>query len=347
MVETLGCDSTIEQDELSRLLHGLVVEAEKQLAHTFEEARQKVIVIAGPTAVGKSDTAIFLAKMLGGDVINADSMQVYKGMDVGTAKVTTEEMQGVEHHLLDVQPVATQYNVVDFYYQARQAIQGCLAANRPPIVTGGSGFYLHALLYGPPSGPPSLPEVRNDLDRQWDEQGAEEMYKQLYELDPTYARTITRRDRQKIIRGLEIITITRKPVSSLEWKQQNRPRDWDFRCWFLYRPKEVLYERINQRCDQMVARGFLDEVKALEDVGLRDNPSASQAIGYRQALEFLDSEQTAEDYATFLRSFKKASRRYAKQQFTWFRKESLFRWLDVELHDRETAADMILRDYEH
>lgn len=334
---------TVSTDDISKLLKGLAVQAKKQLPHAFKRPGQKVIVIAGPTAVGKTAMAIRLAKLLGGEVVNADSMQIYQNMDIGTAKVTPDEMEGVPHHLIDYCPIDEPCNVVDFYYESRKAIASILARNRVPIVVGGSGFYLRNLVYGPPSGPPSIPEVRSQLEKEWEELGAAVMYRQLVDLDPAYARTITERDRQKIIRGLEIITLTKKPVSSLKWQERKNPTDYDYRCWFLFRPREELYERINLRCDQMLDKGFLEEVQKLQKEGLEKNRSAAQAIGYRQALEHLRGET---DRKQFIHDFKKASRHYAKQQFTWFRKEPLFRWLDVALHDPETAADMVSADYQ-
>lgn len=328
--------------DISKLLHGLAVEAEKQIPHVLNKPGQKVIVIAGPTAVGKTDLSIHIAKQLGGEIVNGDSMQFYQGMDIGTAKITTEQMQGVAHHLFDIYPPDQPSNVVDFYYQARRAISSILARDRVPIVVGGSGFYLRVLLFGPPKGPPSVPEVREGIEKEWEQMGADAMYRQLVELDPIYARQITPKDRQKIIRALEIITLTKGPVSKLANKGALEPLEYDFRCWFIHRSKEHLYQRINLRCDQMVDKGFLDEVAFLQKKGFEKNRSAAQAIGYRQALLYLKGQI---DRKEFLQSFKKASRTYAKQQFTWFRKEPLFRWLDVELHDPETAADMIQADY--
>jgi tRNA dimethylallyltransferase len=140
--------------------------------------------------------------------------------------------------------------------------------------------------------------------------------------------------------------LTNKKVIKLSWKGRRKPQNYDFQCWFLHRPKPKLYERIDKRCDKMLKEGFLDEVRRLETQGLRQNSSASQAIGYRQALDFLQTPQTEEDYEHFVKAFKQATRHYAKRQFTWFRKEPLYRWLDVDLHDHETVFDIIKKDYE-
>ena len=184
------------------------------------------------------------------------------------------------------------------------------------------------------------------MEEECDRLGCEALYERLKELDPQYAGTLTKNDKQKIVRGLEIVTLTGKKVSKLSWKGRRKPQNYDFRCWFLHRPRERLYHRIEERCDRMIANGLLEEVARLDLLGLRQNTSAAQAIGYRQALEYLDSKQTKEDYRHFVESFKQASRNYAKRQFTWFRKEPLFRWLDLDMHDPEVALEIIRQDYE-
>jgi len=179
-----------------------------------------------------------------------------------------------------------------------------------------------------------------------EEFGTELLFERLRKLDPKYASTITKNDKQKIIRALEIIALSGQEVSKHSWKGRKKPQNFDFRCWFLHRPREKLYPRIEARCEKMVASGFLEEVKVLKQKGLLNNSSASQAIGYRQALDFLETPQTALDYKNFMEHFKAASRQYAKRQFTWFRREPLFRWLDLDMHDPEIAEDIIRQDYE-
>lgn len=338
--------TTIEKKEIERMFFGFTLEAQKQLSLTIEEPKKRVIVIAGPTACGKSSFALSLADLCGGEIISADSMQVYNGMDVGTAKPTLEDMKRVPHHLIDVRDINDPFNVVDFYYEARHACQIVHARGGTPIIVGGSGFYLHSLLYGPPSGPPSVPELRALLEKEIEELGSEVLYERLRKLDPQYAKTITKNDKQKIVRALEILTLTGKKVSKFSWKGRCKPQNYDFRCWFLHRPRDVLYKRIEQRCDEMIEHGLLEEVSQLDQKGLRTNTSAAQAIGYRQALEYFDSAQTPEDYRRFVETFKQVSRNFAKRQFTWFRKEPMFRWLDLELHDQEVALEMVRQDYE-
>lgn len=337
--------TTLEQKNIERIFLGFAIEAEKQLAMTIYAPKQRVIVLAGPTAVGKTDLACDLASKIGGEIISADSMQVYRGMDIGTAKVSREQAEAVPHYLIDIRDIHDPFNVVDFYYEARQHCQQILARNRVPIIVGGTGFYIHSVIYGPPSGPPSVPELRQFLEEELEKIGIEAMFKKLTELDPQYAAMITKHDKQKIIRALEIIRLTGEKVSALSWKEREQPQNYDFRCWFLNRPKDVLYKRINKRCELMMEKGFLSEVRRLESEGIRDNPSAAQAIGYRQALEFFQTQQTATDYDAFLDKFKREARRYAKRQLTWFRREPIFRWLDLELHDYEVALELVMQDY--
>ncbi|MDP1608439.1 MAG: tRNA (adenosine(37)-N6)-dimethylallyltransferase MiaA [Chlamydiales bacterium] len=308
--------------------------------------KKRVIVIAGPTAVGKTQLSLSLAQSIGGEIISADSMQVYRGMDIGTAKASLAERKAIPHHMIDICDLYETFNVAEFYYRVQDAFHDITARDNVPIVVGGSGFYIHALLYGPPAGPPSSPDVRDLLEKQMRDLGPEVLFERLQMLDPAYAATISEKDRHKIIRGLEIIAISDRKVSEFPKANKLQEQDFDFRAWFLYYPRDKLYTRIETRCDQMIQQGFLDEVRELEQKGLRLNSSAAQAIGYAQALKFLDSPQTEEDLREFALQFKKASRHYAKRQFTWFRKEPIFRWLNIEEYDQERLKELILQDFE-
>ncbi len=336
-------DSALEDRELQAFLEQITLPERIQIS--LPNQKKKVVVIAGPTAVGKTDLSLLVAKSIGGEVISADSMQVYRGMDIGTAKVSLEDRKTVPHHLIDIRGVEESFNVVEFYQEAIRAIDEIHARGSIPIVVGGTGFYIHALIYGPPAGPSSVPEERQKWEKEIEEKGAETVYRRLQELDPEYAKTITAHDKHKIARALEIISLSGKKVS--DFAKVSLPyQKYNFRCWFLYMPKEILYRLIEQRCDAMMQKGFLNEVKELIKQGLHLNPSASQAIGYRQCLEFLASAQTPDDWAHLEFAFKQASRRYAKRQFTWFRKESLFRWINREDVSFERSAEIILQDVE-
>jgi tRNA dimethylallyltransferase len=336
----------ISQVEIERIFAGIATEAQKQIPINLNKPKKKVIVLAGPTGCGKTAFGMDLALATGAEIISADSMQVYRGMDIGTSKATLEERQKIPHHLIDIRDIHENFNVVDFYFEARHCCQMIHGRDTVPIIVGGSGFYIHSLLYGPPHGPPSVPELRKSLEDEMEKLGSEALFERLKQFDPHYASTITKNDKQKIVRALEIISLTGKKVSKLAWKGVRKPLNYDFRCWFLHRPKDVLYHRIEKRCEKMLQEGFLDEVKRLMEQGLLENTSACQAIGYRQALDYFNTSQTKEDYHKFVLAFKQASRNYAKRQFTWFRREPMFRWLDLELHDPEVAIDMIMQDFE-
>lgn len=308
--------------------------------------RKKVLILSGPTAVGKTDISLSLAEKINGEIISADSIQVYRGMDIGTAKVTLEQRTRIRHHLIDICDIKDPFNVVTFYNLAHEAIDDILKRDKVPIVVGGTGFYIHTLIYGPPCGPPSVSQVRERFEIEMEKEGPEVLYERLQQLDPEYAATITERDRQKIIRALEIIHLSNRKVSSFGVHQM--PAPFQFHCWFLYYPKEVLNKRIDRRCEKMVEQGFLDEVKQLVHRGLRENSSCSNAIGYRQAIEYLVGSQSEEERKRFVESFKRVSRQYAKRQMTWFRKkEPLFRCLNLEDFENERLEELILQDFEH
>ncbi len=327
----------------SLLLHHPLVLKQK----VFPQGKKKrILVIAGPTASGKTHLSLSLAQAIGGEVISADSMQVYRGMDIGTAKAAPEERSLIAHHLIDICDLETPFNVAEFYKHSQEAFREITSRENVPIVVGGSGFYIHALLYGPPAGPPSVPEVREQLERQMNELGVEILYERLQMLDPEYAATICEQDRHKIIRGLEIMALTERKVSDFPKADKLQEQGYDFRCWFIYYPRERLYSRIEMRCDEMIRKGFIEEVRELEKKGLRNNSSASQAIGYRQALDYLSGPETEDRFKIFEEEFKKASRHYSKRQFTWFRKEPLFRWLNIEEHPLERLKELILQDFE-
>lgn len=339
----MNANTLLDDKEIQALLHNFELPLKQKVPSPLK--KKKVMVISGPTGVGKSEMSLVIAKVIGGEIISSDSMQIYRGMDIGTAKLHPNERAQIPHHLIDIRSIQESFNVKDFHTEAMRAIRETFLRGHVPIVVGGTGFYIHALLYGPPSGPPSVTSVRDQLEKEMGEKGPTILYERLREKDPDYAESITMRDRHKIIRALEIITITGEKVSSLKPASLGQ-ENYDFRCWFIYKPKETLYPRLEERCEKMMQLGFIDEVRKLEEQGLRDNQSASHAIGYRQALEFLASKQSQDDLEHLIKEFKQATRRYAKRQFTWFRKEPLFRWLNLDTISKETAIEMIIQDYE-
>lgn len=305
------------------------------------QKKYKVVVLSGPTGVGKTALSLDLANAINGEIVSADSMQVYKGMDIGTAKATLEERMRVPHHLIDILDVEQKYNVVDFYHDAMAALSDICHRGKVPIVVGGTGFYIRALLKGPPPGPPSKPELREKLEEQLDRIGVQAMYDSLYDVDPTYAATISSNDKQKILRALEIIAVTGLNVSSLPQQKDADEDVFDFFCYFIHRPKPELHQRVELRCEKMLEEGFLEEVEKLIKKGLLDNSSAKEAIGYRQAIEFLDSRRSLEDFRYFKEKFIVASRKYIKRQFTWFKKEPEFQWVDLSQTSEQQLIQQI------
>ena len=303
-----------------------------------------IVVISGPTGVGKTRLALLLASIIPAEIVSADSMQVYRGMDIGTAKATLAERQVVPHHLVDICEVSERFNVFEFYHAAQRACAEIHEKGKIPIVCGGAGFYLHALLYGPPAGPSPDPELRRALESELELLGADVLYRKLEQADPVYAAMISVNDRHKIVRGLEIIHLTGQRVSDLSWQNRASPTDHQFLCWFLHMPREILYPLLDQRCDRMIAEGLIEEVARLDRLGLRSNHSAAQSIGYRHTLEFLDSAGSPGDFEEYVHRLRRDTHRYAKRQFTWFRKEPLFRWINVSDADYELLADQMAQE---
>jgi tRNA dimethylallyltransferase len=323
----------------------VALSVQEQLVELFSTKGRRVIVVAGPTGVGKTRVSLELAQMLSGEIISADSMQVYRGMDIGTAKVDRKDRDRIPHHLIDIRDIADSFNVYDYFEEAKAAMDDIFSRGKVPIIVGGTGFYIHTILYGPPSGPPSNQAIRDIIEAEADRVGTELLFQKLQEFDPLYASTITSNDRHKIVRAFEIIEISGKRVSDFSWKTRHLLPGYDFRCWFLHTPRPLLYERLSERCDQMLASGLLDEVLELDRRGIRHNRTASQAIGYRQTLDFLETGRTEKDCKDYLEKFKQASHHLAKRQFTWFRKEPSFRWIDISTTDRQSLLDFIASDY--
>lgn len=329
-----------------KLLGNVAMQVQEQLLSLFEATHRRVIVIAGVTGVGKTQVSIELAERIGGEIISADSVQVYRSMDIGTAKASLEDRKRVRHHLIDIKNLDESFNVVDFYEEAKACIQDIRVRGKVPIVVGGTGFYLHTLLYGPPSGPPTDAAIRAMLEKDVEKFGIEPLFEKLETFDPVYAATITKNDIHKVIRALEIIEVSGKPVSSFCWKDKKPEGYFDFRPWFFHMPRPALYQKLEHRCDEMLAKGFLLEVVRLDRAGIRRNTTARQAIGYKQVLEFLDTAQTEADYKRFVEAFKTATRHLVKRQCTWFRKEPLFRWLDISKYTKDELLELLISDYE-
>lgn len=294
--------------------------------------KKKVICIAGPTCVGKTALSLMLAKAIPSEIVSADAMQVYRNMNIGTAKITRNQMQGVPHHVIDIRDVANCYNVAEFYKDAMKAIKDIHAKGKTPIIVGGNGFYIRSLLFGPPEGPPSQKELREELTEHLEKRGPEFMFEKLNEFDPEYAKTITPLDSHKILRALEIIALTSKKVSDIHIPcADDAPKDIEFHCYFLFQERAKLYARIEQRCEEMMQEGLIEEVEKLLSLGITNNPSASASIGYRQVIEYLQLGKSKDTLDECIKAFKTASRRYAKRQFTWFNAQPMFTHLDIDI----------------
>ncbi len=281
-----------------------------------------VIAVVGPTAVGKSDLAVALARTIGGEVINADSMQLYRGMDIGTAKLTEAERQGVPHHLLDIWPVTQRAAVAEYQRLARAVVDRLVAEGRPAILVGGSGLYVHATL-DDFEFPGTDPELRAELEAQLAEVGPGAMHARLAVADPAAAAVILPSNGRRIVRALEVIELTGgRFTATLPGHRPYYPHTLRLG---LTADRTLLDERITRRVDVMWERGLIDEVRALEQVGLREGETASRALGYKQVLAFLAgeiSEQDAREQTV------KETKRFARRQESWFRRDPHVHWLD-------------------
>ena len=290
-----------------------------------------IIAIGGPTATGKTALGVALAKALDGEVLSCDSMQIYRGMDVGTAKPTAEEMQGVPHHLLSVADPNEPFSVGRYVETAEPILQDVLARGKTPIIVGGTGLYMDALLKGEQFAPAPPEELRRELEKEWDALGAEAMLARLRQSDPETAQRLNLSDRKRILRALEIERLTGKTASEHERLSKLRPPKYRaVRLALTYSDRAELYRRIDLRVDQMLENGLLDEIRTLLACGVRRDATAMQAIGYKEFLDALDGKCTLSEATE---AVKQGSRRYAKRQLTWFRRHDDTCWLDRTKHN--------------
>ncbi|HEX6337879.1 MAG TPA: tRNA (adenosine(37)-N6)-dimethylallyltransferase MiaA [Jiangellaceae bacterium] len=300
-------------------------------------SRIPVVAVVGPTAAGKSELAVELARAVGGEIVNADSMQLYRGMDIGTAKLTAKERKGVPHHLLDVLDVTETATVAEFQQLARSIIGDCLDRGVPPIVVGGSALYVRAVL-DRFEFPGTDPELRARLESELAAVGPAALHERLRETDPVAASTILPTNGRRIVRALEVIELTGRPyTASLPAKEYAFDEAVQIG---LEVPRADLDARIAARVDRMWLRGFVDEVSRLESRGLRAGRTASRALGYAQVLRFLGGEWT-EDHARA--ETIRATRRFARRQDSWFGKDDRIRWLPYNDPELVVRAVELLR----
>ena len=281
--------------------------------------KNKLIILAGPTASGKTSVSIDLAKRLGGEIISADSMQVYKYMDVGTAKISVEEMQGVKHHLIDVLDPKEDFNIVKFQNMVKCSIEDIVKNGHIPILVGGTGFYIQSVIYDIDfNNEDDNSSVRKKLEEEYDAFGADFMHEKLKKIDIVSAQTIHKNNKKRIIRAIEYFLMNNEPISSHNEVQREKKSPYDYRFFVLNPPRDILYERINKRVDIMVENGLVDEVKKLREKGLSTENISMQGIGYKEIIEYLDGEVSLE---TAIENIKQNTRHMAKRQVTWFKRE--------------------------
>ena len=304
--------------------------------------KRPLIILTGPTAVGKTKASIGLAKALNGEIISADSMQVYKHMDIGSAKICPEEMQGVKHYLIDELEPYEEFHVVRFQEMAKKAMEEIYAKNKIPIVVGGTGFYIQALLYDidfTESNEDSM--YRIELEQLAKEKGAEFLHAMLREVDPESADTIHANNVKRVIRALEFYKQTGEKISNHNEQERSKSSPYDFCYFVLNDEREHLYERINLRIDQMLIEGLVDEVKSLKEKGYTKDMVSMQGLGYKEILDYLNGECSLEEAIYIL---KRDTRHFAKRQLTWFRRERDVIWIPKNeyTYDEEKILNVML-----
>lgn len=304
----------------------------------------RVIGIVGPTAVGKTSLAVRLAKKYNGEVISCDSMQVYRGMDIGTAKITPEEMDGVPHHLIDIKDPEESFSCADYAILAREAIEDITSRGKLPIFCGGTGLYLDSVLEISTFGKTVADEgYRAEMEEYARINGADALHNLLREIDPESADAIHKNNIKRVIRALEIYKCTGKPKSVVDKENKTVASPYDATVFFLScEDKELLYSRIEKRVDIMLSDGLLEETKALYDKGVFDaSPTASAAIGYKELLPYLKGES---DLECCIAQLKLSTRHYAKRQITWFKKKDSYIQILTDNEDAFEVACRIIGD---
>ena len=301
--------------------------------------KEKVIVICGPTASGKTALSIDLAKKINGEIISADSMQIYKDMDIGTAKPTKEEMQGIKHYLLDFVSPEKRYSVAQYKQDAKTAIKEIIAKGKTPIIVGGTGLYIDSLIYEIEYSDIKINEnYRKELEKVVEEKGLDELYKMAIQIDPVAMEKISPNDKKRIMRVLEIYKSTGKTKTQQEEESRRKPVEYDYKVFAINWDREILYQRINKRVDIMIKQGLIEEVKNILQK-YKQFPTAMQGLGYKEVVDYINGIYTKEE---MVEKIKMETRRYAKRQLTWFRKNKQTIWLDGA-NEKQNNIDIILK----
>lgn len=287
--------------------------------------KKPLIILTGPTAVGKTELSLQLAKAVNGEMISADSMQVYRFMDIGTAKIMPEEMQGIRHHLIDVLDPTEDFNVVIFQQMAKKAMEQIYAKGKIPIVVGGTGFYIQALLYDTSFEETEESIYRKELTKYYEQYGAHMLHERLKDIDPVSYEAIHENNVKRVIRALEFYHDTGYPISKHNIEQRQKESPYNFEYFVLNDKRELLYDRIEKRIDIMIKDGLVEEVKKLLSMGCTKDMVSMQGLGYKEIIPYLNGDCTLEEAVYIL---KRDTRHFAKRQLTWFRREREVTWVD-------------------
>ncbi|MDD7729080.1 MAG: tRNA (adenosine(37)-N6)-dimethylallyltransferase MiaA [Clostridia bacterium] len=290
--------------------------------------KKPLIVLTGPTAVGKTKLSISLAKAVGGEIISADSMQIYKYMDIGSAKIMPEEMQGVPHYLVDELMPDEEFHIVRFQQMAKEAMEKIYSHGHIPILVGGTGFYIQAVTRDIDFTEAIQEDgYRKELESMAEEKGPQYLHQMLREVDPKSAEDIHANNVKRVIRALEFYHQNKTPISSHNEEQKERKSPYNLAYFVLNAPRELLYERIDRRVDEMLAGGLLKEVEELKTMGYHRGMVSMQGLGYKEILAYLDGEYPLEEAVRIL---KRDTRHFAKRQLTWFRREPEVTWVNKD-----------------
>lgn len=303
------------------------------------EKKNTLVIVAGPTASGKSSVAVELAKQMNGEIISADSMQVYRGMDVGTAKITAEEMSGVPHYLLDVFAPDEEFNIAIFQKFAKAHIKEIQAKNKLPILAGGTGFYIQSVAFDSEFEDMEMDKaLRAALEREYEELGADHFHEKLAQVDAEAARSIHPNNKKRVVRAMEYFHLTGERISEHNKTQRAKQSPYDLHYFVLNMDREVLYRRIDSRVDKMIEFGLVDEVKGLLQQGYTKDLVSMQGLGYKEILAYLEGEISLDEAVYIL---KRDTRHFAKRQWTWFKREPHCIWVDIT--EKESAKEIATR----
>ena len=293
--------------------------------------KKPLIVLTGPTAVGKTSLSIQLAKRIGGEIVSADSMQVYRYMNIGSAKIMPEEMEGVPHHLVDILDPREDFHIVRFQEMALEAMKGIYERGHIPMLVGGTGFYIQAVTRGIDfTRADQMDDRRKELEYLAEEYGAEYLHSLLSEKDPAAAASIHPHNIKRVIRALEFYEQNQKPISQHNLEERQKESPYALSYFVLNMPRELLYRRIDERVDRMMEEGLLQEVQMLLDMGVHRPMTSMQAIGYKEIADYLEGVYPLEEA---VRVLKRDTRHFAKRQLTWFRREPDVIWVDKDRFD--------------